>query len=247
MTFLGSTVGRICDHIDTTSSFVIDHLGMLILDEADRLLDLGFEKKLRWIVTRIKERKQEHAELEEFKKDVDTEAIDEYGSEEDNLNKAIGYMGPGTIEHRRELIGTLERQNASKRRMPNALCDGKNEGVKSHQSVLLSATLTRSVIRLADFVLNRDAEWVAINSQGERILNKERNVDSSSDTAMEIIGDSECKSVDEERLRGGLSGTSGAALTIPSHLKQSYVDISLKTRFITLMSFILDKAKTGKV
>ena len=38
--------GRLLDHLQNTSSFQTHELKWLILDEADRLLDLGFEHKI---------------------------------------------------------------------------------------------------------------------------------------------------------------------------------------------------------
>ena len=38
---LVSTPGRLLDHMKTTESFVLNHLKFIVLDEADRLLDLG--------------------------------------------------------------------------------------------------------------------------------------------------------------------------------------------------------------
>lgn len=42
-----ATPGRLLDHLENTTSWHIDELRWLVLDEADRLLDLGFEQKLR--------------------------------------------------------------------------------------------------------------------------------------------------------------------------------------------------------
>lgn len=39
--------GRLLDHLEKTSAFHSDELRWLVLDEADRLLDLGFEQKIR--------------------------------------------------------------------------------------------------------------------------------------------------------------------------------------------------------
>lgn len=40
------TPGRLLDHLKTTKCFKRDSLRWLILDEADRLLDMGFEKQV---------------------------------------------------------------------------------------------------------------------------------------------------------------------------------------------------------
>lgn len=49
VTILIATPGRLEDHLKTTSSFKYDNLKYVILDEADRLLDLGFEKTINGI------------------------------------------------------------------------------------------------------------------------------------------------------------------------------------------------------
>jgi len=51
-----ATPGRLLDHLTNTASFRISDLEYLILDEADRLLDLGFKKQIRSIVDIVKER-----------------------------------------------------------------------------------------------------------------------------------------------------------------------------------------------
>lgn len=55
---LVTTPGRLLDHLNMTSSFEHSHLQTLILDEADRLLDMGFEKSIRSIMEVIKPKKR---------------------------------------------------------------------------------------------------------------------------------------------------------------------------------------------
>jgi DEAD/DEAH box helicase len=43
---LVATPGRLLDHLQKTKSFRTSELRWLVLDEADRLLDLGFEQKI---------------------------------------------------------------------------------------------------------------------------------------------------------------------------------------------------------
>uniref|UniRef100_A0A1B0CV16 ATP-dependent RNA helicase n=2 Tax=Lutzomyia longipalpis TaxID=7200 RepID=A0A1B0CV16_LUTLO len=53
------TPGRLCDHLNHTQSFQLDSVKWLILDEADRLLELGYEKDVRRIVDCLNERECE--------------------------------------------------------------------------------------------------------------------------------------------------------------------------------------------
>lgn len=49
ITLLVGTPGRVLDHCEKTSSFNVSNIEMFVLDEADRLLDMGFETKIRGI------------------------------------------------------------------------------------------------------------------------------------------------------------------------------------------------------
>ena len=53
LTILCATPGRLVYHLESTASLVTDKLQMLILDEADRLLDMGFEKQIREAHSRL--------------------------------------------------------------------------------------------------------------------------------------------------------------------------------------------------
>lgn len=47
---LVATPGRLLDHLSSTKGFVVNHLQVLIIDEADRILEIGFEEDMRAIV-----------------------------------------------------------------------------------------------------------------------------------------------------------------------------------------------------
>lgn len=47
---LVATPGRLLDHLQTTSGFVFKNLRTLVIDEADRILEVGFEDEMRQIV-----------------------------------------------------------------------------------------------------------------------------------------------------------------------------------------------------
>ncbi|KAK3082528.1 ATP-dependent RNA helicase dbp4, partial [Teratosphaeriaceae sp. CCFEE 6253] len=46
MNIVVCTPGRILQHLSQTAGFSVDGLRMLVLDEADRILDMGFAKDL---------------------------------------------------------------------------------------------------------------------------------------------------------------------------------------------------------
>ena len=47
---LVATPGRLLDHLQNTKGFVIKNLQMLIIDEADRILEVGFEEEMHQII-----------------------------------------------------------------------------------------------------------------------------------------------------------------------------------------------------
>jgi ATP-dependent RNA helicase DDX31/DBP7 len=56
VTVLVATPGRLMDHLQSTACFVTSNLAWLVLDEADRLLDMGFQHVVSSIVTLLDER-----------------------------------------------------------------------------------------------------------------------------------------------------------------------------------------------
>jgi ATP-dependent RNA helicase DDX31/DBP7 len=56
VTIVISTPGRLLDHLRTTKAFRVARVQFLVLDEADRLLDSGFEKDLGIIAALLRER-----------------------------------------------------------------------------------------------------------------------------------------------------------------------------------------------
>jgi len=55
---LVATPGRLLDHLQNTPGFVYNRLQMLIIDEADRILAVGFEEEMRQIVKKLPAKRQ---------------------------------------------------------------------------------------------------------------------------------------------------------------------------------------------
>ncbi|XP_053693011.1 probable ATP-dependent RNA helicase CG8611 [Sabethes cyaneus] len=142
LNILIGTPGRFCDHIKNTESMKLNSVQYLILDEADRMLELGYEKDIKQIV----------------------ESIKNSGEEKDQAN-----------------------------------------GI---QTILLSATLTRSVKELAGLTLS-DPIYV-----------------DTSDIVVERQFDSIRVEDLEERI------------TIPATVRQSYLVIPPKLRLVTLSGLL---------
>lgn len=55
---LVATPGRLLDHLQNTKGFVYHNLQVLVIDEADRILSIGFEEEMRQIIKRIPKERQ---------------------------------------------------------------------------------------------------------------------------------------------------------------------------------------------
>ncbi|KAG5475240.1 hypothetical protein LSCM1_03351 [Leishmania martiniquensis] len=60
---LVTTPGRLLDHLKATASFNVTHVKTVIMDEADRLLDMGFEKALREIMEQLEKKCRRSADV----------------------------------------------------------------------------------------------------------------------------------------------------------------------------------------
>ena len=58
LTVVVASPGRLLDHLEKTTAFHVNELKWLILDEADRLLDLGFEQKIRTLFLAVTRKRQ---------------------------------------------------------------------------------------------------------------------------------------------------------------------------------------------
>ncbi|NXK92245.1 DDX31 helicase, partial [Formicarius rufipectus] len=148
-----STPGRLVDHIKSTECIHFHRTQWLIIDEADRILDLGFEKDVAVIL--------------------------------------------------------------------NAL----NAERETRQNVLLSATLTEGVTRLADISLNNPVS-ISIAEEIQKVLQP------ASQLAREASSSSSC--MEQENF------------AVPEKLKQYVVMVPSKLRLVTLAAFILEKCKFEK-
>lgn len=58
VTLLVATPGRLLDHLQNTKGFLYEHLLALVIDEADRILEVGFEEELRTIIKLLPKKRQ---------------------------------------------------------------------------------------------------------------------------------------------------------------------------------------------
>ena len=55
---LVATPGRLLDHLQNTAGFVHRNLACLVIDEADRILEIGFEEEMRQIIRILPKERQ---------------------------------------------------------------------------------------------------------------------------------------------------------------------------------------------
>jgi ATP-dependent RNA helicase DDX18/HAS1 len=53
-----ATPGRLLDHLQNTKGFVYKNLACLVIDEADRILEIGFEKEMHQIIRILPKERQ---------------------------------------------------------------------------------------------------------------------------------------------------------------------------------------------
>jgi superfamily II DNA/RNA helicase len=53
-----ATPGRLLDHLQNTKGFVFRNLACLVIDEADRILEIGFEEEMRQIIKILPKERQ---------------------------------------------------------------------------------------------------------------------------------------------------------------------------------------------
>uniref|UniRef100_A0A1I8ANB1 ATP-dependent RNA helicase n=1 Tax=Steinernema glaseri TaxID=37863 RepID=A0A1I8ANB1_9BILA len=58
MNIIICTPGRLLQHMDENPAFNCDHLQMLVIDEADRILDLGFKRQMNAILDNLPKERQ---------------------------------------------------------------------------------------------------------------------------------------------------------------------------------------------
>ncbi|KAM0797116.1 ATP-dependent RNA helicase DBP7 [Usnea florida] len=71
LNILVATPGRLVDHLDNTEVLDVGNVRWLVLDEGDRLMELGFEEDIKTIVQKLEKRKDEKKGEWRFRKKVD--------------------------------------------------------------------------------------------------------------------------------------------------------------------------------
>ncbi|CAI5743177.1 unnamed protein product [Peronospora destructor] len=123
-----STPGRLLDHLQNTKAFVYHNLQILVIDEADRILSIGFEEEMRQIIKCIpKERQTMLFSATQTKKveDLARLSIKEkpvyVGVEEEDINATVATLEQGYVvtpsDKRFLLLFTFLKKNLKKKVM----------------------------------------------------------------------------------------------------------------------------------
>ncbi|UIZ28074.1 hypothetical protein KXD40_004088 [Peronospora effusa] len=123
-----STPGRLLDHLQNTKAFIYHNLQILVIDEADRILSIGFEEEMRQIIKCIpKERQTMLFSATQTKKveDLARLSIKEkpvyVGVEEEDTNATVATLEQGYVvtpsDKRFLLLFTFLKKNLKKKVM----------------------------------------------------------------------------------------------------------------------------------
>lgn len=245
VTILVSTPGRILDHLDTTCSFRCKYLSSFILDEADRLLDMGFEGRLKRIVEAIHNRMNDRDNFAVRRNQADWRTIHEESSKmtrsdsaavrralEEGSTDKKGSVEGGQIEMNLQTekpsipinypdpsTGSIDPSDVAGTRRLNKLLDSFEPKIEL-QAVIVSATLSQGIKNFAAFLLRPDARWVGAENP------KCAASDEIADKAVEL-----------------------ADWTVPETLRQAVFKVEdMKFRLMGLFSLLkLKEKRPGKV
>lgn len=99
MNILVCTPGRMLQHMDQTAAFEIDNLQMLVLDEADRIMDMGFQRDVDAIVEHLpKERQTLLFSATQTKKVSDLARLSLKDPEYVSVHEAAASATPSTLQ-----------------------------------------------------------------------------------------------------------------------------------------------------
>ncbi|XP_076654681.1 ATP-dependent DNA helicase DDX31 [Halictus rubicundus] len=238
---LVGTPGRLLDHIQRTEALKLGAVKYFVLDEADRMFDMGYEKDISGIVSALKvstpSENTDYDALKMLRQNVkkvfteeEVEAIDQEPDKtqktqndsepEDNANKAANqrqeYHSSSEDGSDDDEPFVKSQKLDEKKIAPTDENDQeKNEGAvdqSRRQTILLSATLTQAVEKLAGLAMERPIF-----------------VDAAKDN-LKLTGD-ETSDLNED-------------LVVPQSVMQTYIVIPPKLRMVTLSAYIAGKCQS---
>jgi len=154
--FIVATPGRLADHL-TQGHFYLNGLELLILDEADRMLDLGFSKQLSQINKAADHRKRQTLL---FSATLDHAQVNEFALELLNKPKRIAIGGAFTehndINKRFYLADNLDHKE---RLLQHFLSN------ETYQQVIIFTATRSDTERLANLLIAKELSAVALSGE----------------------------------------------------------------------------------
>ncbi|XP_033321802.2 ATP-dependent DNA helicase DDX31 [Megalopta genalis] len=240
---LVGTPGRLLDHIQRTAALKLGNVKYFVLDEADRMFDMGYEKDISGIVSALKvstpnentdydamkmlrqntKKVFTEDEVEDMDRKLDTsrEIEDESEAEYDAnepVNQRQKYHSSSEDDSNDDEPFIKVKKFAQEKILPNNDDDDDHEdaGVVDNQSrrqtILLSATLTQAVEKLAGLTMVKP---VFVDAAQENL---------------KLIGDA-TSGVNED-------------LVVPQSVTQTYIVTPPKLRMVTLSAYIAGKCQS---
>lgn len=248
-TILVATPGRLLDHIKHTEALKLKDVKYFVLDEADRMLDMGYEKDISEIVSALKiadgnpesngydplailrqnkktvfndadedndDNVNDKEEEEEKKTESKNNKVEEKETPENNEEKKEYHSGTDSDDETQEMP---MRSKKLIKKTQQAVEEEKTETESSEvtkeksgrQTVLLSATLTNAVEKLAGLTMTNPIF-----------------IDAAEDNLKNV---------------GGNLGDINEDLVVPQSVIQSYVVTPPKLRMVTLSAYIAGKCQ----
>lgn len=205
-----ATPGRLNYHLEQTASWKVfsSNFQGFVLDEADRLLDMGFEKQVKRIFTSV------------------------VGELRNNLRTAGG-------EHSKN--STINNFSSSSSVIVGTDSTSSNDTAAVVQTMLVSATLTPGVQKLAEFCLRKGADRALVGFAKESA----QKITSKKQTAQKEIMSSDETDDALALIQSAVAHDSVTSWSIPSNLRQYALLAPTKARLTSLVSLLLERA--GKV
>lgn len=233
---LVATPGRLLDHIKHTEALKLNDVSYFVLDEADRMLDMGYEKDISGIVSALKMSASDPKEtgydplkmlrennIKKFSDDPEeaeekNEDLNNMEDNEENVEVKRVYNSESEMDSENEDYIVGKNRKAIKEKQSNFMSKDNRENVddspsdlsqSTRQTILLSATLTQAVEKLAGLTMKNPTFVDAAKE------NLELSGDNSSDINEDLI--------------------------VPQSVVQSYIITPPKLRLVSLSAFIRGK------
>ncbi|KAE8190464.1 hypothetical protein A4X06_0g6555 [Tilletia controversa] len=251
-----STPGRLLDHLQNTSTLDVGKLQWLVLDEADRLMDLGFEEALKEI-TQILESRRKVAVSKARIAIAELENEDESESEDEDEERQEGY-GFGDARPKKNktkktklpstFVPTGANANSVLKKgsqipeadLPDSL--GIHWWKIPRRTVLCSATLDESVQALAGatlrnpIILKPTAEDERAAQEAEREAKQKAGTYQKQDAgALAVVPSGSAEGTSSS---SSAHQPSTAKFLAPAQLAQHFIVVPPKLRLVTLLALL---------